>query len=137
MNAPLASFPLSSAAMCAFAATSDAARCRAFYEGKLGLRVINEDAYGLVFDSGGTMLRVQKEPEMTPVPRTVVGWNVRDIEEAVKGLTAAGVTVERFTWFKQDDHGITDFSDGSRVAWFKDPDGNILGVAQLPYLSRK
>jgi len=134
MKAPASSFPLPSAALCAFAATTDAARCRAFYEGKLGLRVLNEDAYGLVFDSGGVMIRMQKGPEMTPVPRTVLGWNVRDIEAAVAGLSGLGIAMEKYPWFKQDEHGIMTFPDGSRVAWFKDPDGNILSLAQLPYL---
>src|SRR5262249_41939728 len=71
MNAQQAPPPLASADMCAFAATTDAPRCRAFYEGKLGLKLVNEDAYGLVFESNGVMLRMQKGPEMTPVPRTV------------------------------------------------------------------
>ncbi|MFO0837541.1 MAG: VOC family protein [Phycisphaerae bacterium] len=100
---------------------------------RLGLRLMHEDGYGLVLDSGGTMLRIQKGPEITPVPRTVLGWNVGDIEKVVKELVAAGVTFERFTWFKQDDDCITTFPDGARVAWFKDPDGNILSVAQVPY----
>ena len=134
MHASLSTFPLPSAKLCAFAATTDAARCRDFYVGKLGLRLMHEDGYGIVLDSGGTMVRIQKGPEMTPVPRTVVGWNVADIEQAVKSLVAAGVTFERFTWFKQDENGITTFPDGARVAWFKDPDGNILSVAQVPYV---
>ncbi len=133
MQTPSSSFPLPSARLCAFAATTDSARCRDFYVGKLGLRLVHEDGYGIVLDSGGTMLRIQKGPELTPVPRTVLGWNVGDIELAVKGLAAAGVTMERYTWFKQDDSGITSFPDGARVAWFKDPDGNILSVAQVPY----
>jgi hypothetical protein len=58
---------------------------------------------------------------MTPVPRTVLGWNVMDIEQTVGALVAVGVTIERFTWFKQDESGITTFPDGARVAWFKDP----------------
>src|ERR1041384_1968741 len=93
MQTPSSSFPLPSAKLCAFAATTDAARCRDFYVGKLGLRLMHEDTYGLVLDSGGTMLRIQKGPELTPVPRTVVGWNVNDIDGVVKALVAAGVTI--------------------------------------------
>jgi catechol 2,3-dioxygenase-like lactoylglutathione lyase family enzyme len=128
MHSPLSPFPLPSAKVCAFAATTDAARCRDFYVGKLGLRLMHEDGYGIVLDSGGTMVRIQKGPDLTPVPRTVLGWNVADIEQAVKGLAGAGVAFERFTWFQQDENGITTFPDGARVAWFKDPDGNILAL---------
>jgi catechol 2,3-dioxygenase-like lactoylglutathione lyase family enzyme len=133
MHAPTSTSPLKAAKVCAFAATTDAARCRDFYVGKLGLRLMHEDGYGIVFDSGGTMVRIQKGPELTPVPRTVLGWNVTEIEHTVADLVAAGVTFERFTWFQQDENAITTFPDGARVAWFKDPDGNILSVAQVPY----
>lgn len=127
------SFPLRSADLVAFAATTDSARARAFYEGKLGLAFVAEDAYMLVLESNGTRLRLQKGPEITPVPRTVLGWRVVDIEAAVRGLVAAGVTIERYDWFQQSETGIAEFPDGSRVAWFKDPDGNILSVAQTAY----
>src|SRR5438477_3912191 len=98
MHAPPSTFSLPSAKVCAFAATTDAARCRDFYVGKLGLRLMHEDSYGIVLDSGGTMLRIQKGPELTPVPRTVVGWNVTDIDVVVKGLISAGVMFERIAW---------------------------------------
>ena len=86
----------------------------------------------LVLESGGTRLRLQKGPELTTVPRTVLGWRVRDIESTVKGLAADGVAIEHYDWIKQSD-GIAEFPDGSRVAWFRDPDGNILSVAQTAY----
>jgi len=132
MEAPPSVFPLRSAELVAFAATTDAARSRAFYEGKLGLKFVAEDPYMLVLESGGTRLRLQKGPELTTVPRTVLGWRVRDIESTVKGLAADGVAIEHYDWIKQSD-GIAEFPDGSRVAWFRDPDGNILSVAQTAY----
>ena len=128
-----AAFPLRTADLVAFAATTDSARARAFYEGKLGLSFVAEDPYMLVLESNGTRLRLQKGPEITPVPRTVLGWRVADIEAAVRGLAASGVEVERYDWFQQSETGIAEFPDGSRVAWFKDPDGNILSVAQTAY----
>jgi catechol 2,3-dioxygenase-like lactoylglutathione lyase family enzyme len=125
--------PLRSARLVAFAATTDAARCRAFYEGKLGLRVVAEDVYMLVLDCGGTWLKMQKGPELTPVPRTVVGWRVPDVEATVRDLAAAGVAVERYPWLEQREDGVAEFPDGSRVAWFLDPDGNILSVERASY----
>ncbi len=134
MSASAPAFSLqSNAKLCGFAATTDAARCKAFYVGVLGLRLMHEDGFGIVLDSGGMMLRIQKGPELTPVPRTVAGWNVDDIDLAVRALAGAGVVFDRMPWFKQDDHGVASFPDGAKVAWFKDPDGNILSLAQVPY----
>jgi predicted enzyme related to lactoylglutathione lyase len=93
---------------------------------------VTEDEYALVLDSNGTRVRVQKVRDLAPVPRTTLGWNVRDIEATVRALEAAGVAMERFPFLDQNEDGITDFPSGSRVAWFRDPDGNILSVAQLP-----
>ncbi len=133
MEPPAAISPLQSAKLVAFAATTDAARCREFYVGKLGLRVVTENPYMLVLDSGGTWLRMQKGPELTPAPRTAVGWRVADIGATVRALAAAGVAIERYDWIQQSEEGIAEFPDGSRVAWFKDPDGNILSVDQASY----
>lgn len=83
-------FPLRSADLVAFAATTDSARARAFYEGKLGLTFVAKDPYMLVLESNGTRLRLRKGPEITSVPRTVLGWRVADVEAAVRGLAAAG-----------------------------------------------
>jgi catechol 2,3-dioxygenase-like lactoylglutathione lyase family enzyme len=115
-----------------FLATADSVRCREFYTGKLGFRVESEDSMALVLNADGRMIRIQKAREHTPRPYTVLGWNVADIEAAVARLAAAGVSCERFGFPGQDERGIMTFSDGTRVAWFKDPDANILSVAQMP-----
>ncbi len=130
MNPATGSYPLSEAALSAFAATTDTARCRAFYEGTLGLRFVSEDPFGIVLDSGGVLIRMQKVPGHTPPAFTALGWNVADVEASVRGLASVGINTERFGLFKQDDLGIATFPGGARVAWFKDPDGNILSVAQ-------
>lgn len=114
-----------------FLATSDSARSRAFYVDKLGFRVRSEDGIALVLDADGRMIRVQKAREHVPRPYTVLGWNVADIEAAVARLAKAGVRCELFGFPGQDARGIMTFEDGTRVAWFKDPDGNILSVAQI------
>lgn len=120
------------AEMCGFLVTRDAARCRAFYTERLGFRVRGEDPQALVLEADGRMLRVQKMPNHEPRPYTVLGWNVSDLDAAVARLAAAGVRCESFGFPGQDERGVMTFPDGSRVAWFKDPDGNVLSLAQLP-----
>jgi catechol 2,3-dioxygenase-like lactoylglutathione lyase family enzyme len=128
--------PLAGSVLCGFAATTDGARCRAFYEGRLGFRVVSDDAMALVLDACGQPIRVQKLKQHTPQPFTILGWNVRDAAATATALEAAGVALMRIDGFRQDPHGIMDFPDGTRVAWFKDPDGNILSIAQFPARAR-
>lgn len=119
---------LHTAAVIAFIATSDAERAKAFYRDTLGLSLVSDEPYALVFDLNGTMLRIQKAASHKPYPYTSLGWNVPDIAAAVDGLAARGVRFERFPGFEQDDRGIWQVPDGTRVAWFKDPDGNLLSL---------
>jgi predicted enzyme related to lactoylglutathione lyase len=123
---------LASAEMINFIATKDGAACRAFYEGKLGFSVKSDDAMAMILTMNGRSIRVQKLREFTPQSFTVLGWNVSDIESTVTGLERAGIRCEKLPGWKQDEHGIMDFPDTTRLAWFKDPDGNILSVAQMP-----
>ncbi len=113
-----------------FSATVDPARARAFYEGVLGLRLLSDEPHALVFDANGTMLRVQKVRTLTPPGHTVLGWEVRDIVATVRDLTARGVEMLRVSITGQDELGIWHTPSGATVAWFKDPDGNTLSVAQ-------
>jgi catechol 2,3-dioxygenase-like lactoylglutathione lyase family enzyme len=121
----LAKFPI-----VAFVATSDASRAKAFYGGVLGLPLISEDEFAVVFDAHGTMLRVAIVGDVVLAPYTVLGWDVDDIAATVRGLTDAGVQFERYPWMKQDKIGIWNAPSGAKVAWFKDPDGNVLSVSQ-------
>jgi catechol 2,3-dioxygenase-like lactoylglutathione lyase family enzyme len=120
------------AEMVGFLVTNDAARCRAFFADTLGFRVLGEDQWALVLEADGRMIRVQKGATHEPRRYTVLGWNVDDVEGAVTRLAAAGVRCEQYGFPGQDARGIMTFPDGARVAWFKDPDGNVLSVAQLP-----
>jgi catechol 2,3-dioxygenase-like lactoylglutathione lyase family enzyme len=119
----------------AFVPTIDAARARAFYEGVLGLRLVSDDPFALVFDANGTMLRVVKLQSFTPAPFTILGWDVPDIDDAVTRLTQRGVAFEHYAMPAQDPRGIWTSPAGARIAWFKDPDGNVLSVTQFPAIA--
>ncbi len=123
---------LDSAPVVAFVATSDAARARQFYEGVLGLRLVADEPVALVFDARGTMLRVTKVGEVRPAPYTVLGWIVPGASGAVAALAAKGVSFERFEGLDQDAAGVWTAPDGARVAWFRDPDGNLLSLTAFP-----
>ena len=68
--------------------------------------------------------------QFTPAPFTILGWQVTEIEKTVAGLQAKGVAFERFGFFEQDSLGIWTAPTGDKVAWFKDPDGNVLSLSQ-------
>ena len=116
----------------AFVPTIDAARARPFYERILGLQLVSDDPFALVFDANGAMLRVVKVQTFTPAPFTILGWDVPDIDDAVTRLTRRGVAFEHYGMKDQDPRGIWTSPAGARVAWFKDPDGNVLSVSQFP-----
>jgi catechol 2,3-dioxygenase-like lactoylglutathione lyase family enzyme len=122
---------LSGASLIAFVATADAARSKAFYEQILGLRLVADEDHALVFDANGTMLRIQKVPELIPLPHTTLGWRVRDIVRTVTLLRAKQVEPERYPYMQQDALGIWTAPSGAKVVWFKDPDGNLLSLTEL------
>jgi len=113
----------------AFVPTKNYEQARAFYVDKLGLEFLSEDSFAMVLRSGAVMIRVVKV-QFTPVPFTILGWNVNDIRGAVQDLAGKGVAFERFPFFDQDDLAIWTSPDGSKVAWFKDPDGNTLSISK-------
>jgi catechol 2,3-dioxygenase-like lactoylglutathione lyase family enzyme len=118
----------------AFLATADVARARSFYEGRLELRLLADEEFALVFELGATTLRIAKVAELTPQPFTVFGWVTEDVDAAVSALGARGITFERFGELEQDELAIWTAPSGARVAWFKDPDANLLSLSnQNPF----
>jgi len=115
----------------AFAGTQNPDRARVFYRDVLGLHLVSEDGFALAFDAGGTMLRVTRVQQVTPAPYTVLGWEVPNITVSVAELARAGVHFERYPGIEQDELGIWSAPGGSRIAWFRDPDGNLLSLAEL------
>jgi catechol 2,3-dioxygenase-like lactoylglutathione lyase family enzyme len=123
---------LASSKIAAFSATADPERAKAFYRDQLGLTLVSDEPFALVFDANGTMLRVQKVKEVSEAKYTTLGWNVSDIAATVEELEKAGAKFERYGFPGQDEKGIwTPPGSTAKIAWFKDLDGNILSLAQF------
>jgi len=121
---------LGSTEIVAFVPITNPEKARAFYEGVLGLDFLKDDGFALVFVANGTMIRMARVQDHKPVPFTILGWQVDDIERRIRGLQAKGIQFERYGFFKQDDLGVWTAPTGDKVAWFKDPDGNTLSLSQ-------
>jgi catechol 2,3-dioxygenase-like lactoylglutathione lyase family enzyme len=124
---------LGSADLIAFVPTRDPAKARNFYENTLGLEFISADPFALVFNAHGTTLRVAIVSEVKafrPAPFTIVGCTVTNASDSVSDLVKKGVRFERFPGMDQNAQGIWQSPSGAKVAWFKDPDGNILSITQ-------
>jgi len=121
---------LGSAKMIGFVPTSDYDQARAFYERKLGFEFVSLDQFALVMTVGGHMVRISKVPNFTPRQGTILGWEVENIEAAAAWLRDRGVAFEKYPFVQDRELGIWTTPSGDKVAWFKDPDGNILSVSQ-------
>jgi catechol 2,3-dioxygenase-like lactoylglutathione lyase family enzyme len=115
----------------AFVATTDGARARSFYSEVLGLELVSDDGFAIVFDANGTRLRIQKVEDVLPHRYTALGWHVPDIEAVVRGLRARGVSFDIYEGLQQDALSIWTSPSGAKIAWFKDPDGNVLSLSQF------
>lgn len=120
---------LASGKMVGFVLTKDYDKAKAFYGGKLGFEFVSLDQYALVMKVGGHMIRIVKVPTFTPVQSTVLGWEVEDVEAVVKWLMGRGVAPEKYPFVQDRELGIWTTPTG-KVAWFKDPDGNVLSVSE-------
>jgi len=116
----------------AFAPTCDQPRAIEFYRDKLGLKLISQDDFAAVFDANGITLRVSSVPKpLAPQPFTILGWKTPDIGAAIRELAGRGVSFERFPGLPQNELGIWTAPGGAQIAWFKDPDGNILSLTEF------
>ena len=114
----------------AFAATADLERSHAFYGGVLGLRRVESSSFANVYDAHRTMLRVTLVDRVVAAPYTSLGWGVPDVHAAIEVLVAAGVSFQRFESVEQDEAGVWTAPGGGKIAWFRDPDGNTLSLAE-------
>lgn len=121
---------LNNAQFVGFGATKNPQASKAFYQETLGLRLVEDTQFAIVFDANGTMLRLQKVVEHSPAPHTALGWHVEDIAAEIASLAGNGVSFERYDCLVQDDRAIWHSPDDVKIAWFKDPDGNVLSLTQ-------
>lgn len=117
----------------AFVPTTDPGRARAFYEGLLGLRLVADELpFALVFDANGIMLRVTTVRELKPQQFTILGWRVSGIEDIVDRLAGGGAEFQCYKGLNDaDPRGLWNSPSGARIAWFKDPDGNLLSLTEF------
>lgn len=115
----------------AFLATRDSKASRRFYEQVMGLRFVDDNDFALVFDAFGTMLRIQKTPDVVTAPYTAFGLEVDDIVRTVAALREKGVEGRRYPGLEQDAQGIWTAPSGAKIAWVADPDGHVVSVSQF------
>lgn len=114
-----------------FIMTANRPAALAFYQGVLGLGLVAEDRYGAVMEGAGLLVRLTDIADHQPSPHPVLGFEVADIRHSCADLAALGVTCLIYPGFGQDAQGVWTSDDGkTRLAWFSDPDGNVLGLSQ-------
>ena len=123
---------LTSGKIIGFIPTTGYDKARAFYEGKLGFEFVSLDQFALVMNAGAHKIRIAKIPNFTPLQGTILGWEVEDIKAVVSWLSEHGVMTEKYPFVQDRELGIWTTPNGDKVAWLKDPDGNILSVSQHP-----
>lgn len=121
---------LASATITALVGTMKPEAAKAFYADVLGLKFVTDDSYAMIFEGKNARVRVSRVPGVVPAQYAVLAFTVDDIEKAVDGLAAKGVAFARFGFFVQDERGIWTAPDGTKVAWFHDPDLNLLSLVQ-------
>jgi catechol 2,3-dioxygenase-like lactoylglutathione lyase family enzyme len=112
-----------------FLVTTDYDRARDFFEHKLGFEFVSQDQYALVMRTAKNMIRIVRIKDFTPARNTVLGWEVDNIEELVALLANRGVEFEDYPFIQDHERRIWSAPGGDKVAWFKDPDGNVLSVS--------
>lgn len=123
---------LSNPTITAFLPTVKPEEAKRFYMNSLGLKLVSEDDYALEFEGGGVALRITIVEEFKPHPFTVLGFKINDIVSQALSISKKGVAFIRYDHFEQDDLGIWTAPSMAKIAWFTDPDGNLLSLTQYP-----
>lgn len=121
--------------MIGFVVSTNFDKAKHFYGDQLGFRKVHEDEHGMMFDANGSRLRIDRAESFTPAPGTVLGWNVDDVRETIRQLNTRGVEFVQFglPFMQQDALGVWTAPTGDEVAWFEDPDGNLLSLSKHPF----
>jgi catechol 2,3-dioxygenase-like lactoylglutathione lyase family enzyme len=122
---------LESASFVGFVPVTDLARAREFYVDRLGLAATDESPFALAVDAGGTMLRLTLVEQLSPQQFTIAGWAVPDIAATIDAMVEAGVAFTRYDGMDQDERGVWTPPSGAKVAWFRDPDDNVLSLTEF------
>ena len=110
--------------------SADIERSERFYSNVLGLPLSGRSHGALVYRVGAGTLRVSPVPSTAPTEHTVLGLEVDDVNDAVAVLASKGLEFERFPGFTHDAAGVWTAPDGTKVAWFRDPDGNLISLVR-------
>jgi catechol 2,3-dioxygenase-like lactoylglutathione lyase family enzyme len=121
---------LSDGKMIGFIPTTDYEQARAFYENKLEFQFVSLDQYAMVMRIGGHMVRIVKLAKFTPLQGTILGWEVQNIEAVAAWLQKQSVAMEKYPFVQNRELGIWTTTSGDKIAWFKDPDSNVLSISQ-------
>jgi len=114
-----------------FLATTQPKASRVFYTDVIGLDFVEDNDFAVVFNMANSELRISKVQDFTPHPFTVLDWQVENIKTAVADLKSKGIAMTMYDFMEQDEDGIwTVPGNGTQIAWFKDPDDNVLSVSQ-------
>lgn len=121
---------LNAAKVTALVGTVRPEQAKDFYQNVLGLDFVSEDQFALVFAGKNAHVRVSRVPAVAPAPYAVLAFVVDDIAREIDAITTRGATMACFPVFAQDARGIWTAPDGTKVAWFHDPDLNLLSLVQ-------
>jgi catechol 2,3-dioxygenase-like lactoylglutathione lyase family enzyme len=110
--------------------TSRIEEAERFYSRILGLRFKGRSDGACVYDVGGGDLRVSPVPSTQPTTHTVMGFAVSDLSVVIGSLESRGIKFERFPGLPHNDNGVLTTPGGAKVAWFRDPDGNLLSIVE-------
>ena len=114
-------------------AVRDIAKAKEFYQSVLGLDVI-DNPMGLIEIKipGSSNVLIYPKADHQPAAFTVLNFPVENIDETVSLLIERGIILEQYDWEQliTDEKGISRTNNGPNIAWFKDPDGNILSVIE-------
>jgi catechol 2,3-dioxygenase-like lactoylglutathione lyase family enzyme len=112
-----------------FIPVTNLASANDFFVDTLGLTFVYEDEFALVVAANGTTIRITLVADQRPQSFTIAGWSSDDVAATVSQLKTDGVVFRRYDGLDQDELDIWHAPGGNLVAWFSDPDNNVLSIS--------